>query len=127
MKILTKIVDWVSTPYSLILLIRDPSVPWPAKIKAGLILLGVSFYILNPMDLIPEITPVIGWLDDLLIAPTVMALAGKFLPEINVEGIRQKARSSTRRVVFWTAAVIITLVLLGLSTLGLLIYLAATN
>jgi uncharacterized membrane protein YkvA (DUF1232 family) len=124
MRIVTRIVDWIATPYRLYLLIRDPDIPRKAKIKAALILLGVAFYILNPMDLIPEITPVIGWLDDLLIIPAVMALADKVVPEANIAGIRQKARSTTKRAMLGTVALIISIVLFSLASIGLLVYLA---
>lgn len=34
----------------------------------GLLFLGVAIiYVLSPLDIIPDIIPVIGWLDDLLV------------------------------------------------------------
>jgi uncharacterized membrane protein YkvA (DUF1232 family) len=124
MRILTRIVDWFAAPCSLYLLIRDPLVSWKTKLKAGLALAAVSFYILNPFDIIPDFTPVMGWIDDLLIVPAFLFLAGKIVPEISLSEIRQKARSRTRRVMFWTLASAFTLILVFLSTPGLLIFLA---
>ncbi len=40
--------------------LRDPKSDW--KPKAGLIL--ALIYILWPIDLIPDVAPVLGWLDD---------------------------------------------------------------
>jgi uncharacterized membrane protein YkvA (DUF1232 family) len=123
MRIVTRVVDWFATPYSLYLLLRDPGIPWKAKLKAGFILAAAAFYILDPVDLIPDITPVLGWLDDLVIVPLFMLVAGKIVPEIDIAGIRQKAHSTTRRLMFWTAALIGGLVLIGISAFGLLIFL----
>lgn len=44
-------------------LLRDPRVPRRAKITLGL----AAAYVASPIDLIPEVVPVIGWADDVLI------------------------------------------------------------
>ena len=44
-------------------LVKDPRVPRRAKITLGL----AAAYVASPIDLIPEIVPVIGWADDILI------------------------------------------------------------
>lgn len=44
---------------------RDPRTPWLAKVIAAC----VAAYALNPIDLIPDFIPVLGYLDDLFIAP----------------------------------------------------------
>lgn len=44
-------------------LIKDPRVPRRAKITLGL----AAAYVTSPIDLIPEVVPVIGWADDVLI------------------------------------------------------------
>jgi uncharacterized membrane protein YkvA (DUF1232 family) len=45
-------------------LMRDPRVPWPAKIIAA----AVVVYVASPIDLIPDFIPVLGHVDDLLVA-----------------------------------------------------------
>jgi uncharacterized membrane protein YkvA (DUF1232 family) len=45
-------------------LMRDPRVPWWAKIIAG----AVVAYVASPIDLIPDFIPVLGHVDDLLVA-----------------------------------------------------------
>src|SRR5437868_4568050 len=45
-------------------LVRDPRVPLPAKIVVGL----ASLWIASPIDLIPEFIPVIGSVDDAIVA-----------------------------------------------------------
>jgi uncharacterized membrane protein YkvA (DUF1232 family) len=44
-------------------LLRDPRVPRRAKITLGL----AAAYVVSPIDLIPEVIPVIGWADDVLV------------------------------------------------------------
>ena len=44
-------------------LLKDPRVPRRAKIALGL----AAVYVASPIDLIPEVIPVIGWADDVLI------------------------------------------------------------
>ncbi len=44
-------------------LLKDPRVPRRAKITLGL----AAAYVASPIDLIPEVIPVIGWADDVVI------------------------------------------------------------
>ncbi len=44
-------------------LLRDPRVPRRAKITLGL----AAAYVVSPIDFIPEVIPVIGWADDVLV------------------------------------------------------------
>lgn len=44
-------------------LIRDPRVPRRAKISLGL----AAAYVISPIDLVPEVIPVVGWADDVII------------------------------------------------------------
>lgn len=44
-------------------LLRDPRVPRRAKITLGL----AAAYVVSPIDLIPEVIPVLGWADDVLV------------------------------------------------------------
>jgi uncharacterized membrane protein YkvA (DUF1232 family) len=44
-------------------LLLDPRVPRRAKISLGI----AAAYVVSPVDLIPEVIPVIGWADDVLI------------------------------------------------------------
>lgn len=123
MKILSRIIDWFATPYSLWLVIRDPALSWQSKLKAGLILAGVCFYVLDPWDLIPDYIPFIGWIDDLMVIPLMMLVAGKVVPEVNFTQLRNQSRYTAKRVMVWTAVTISSIVLISLATLGLVIYL----
>jgi uncharacterized membrane protein YkvA (DUF1232 family) len=67
-------------------LIRDPRVPRRSKLA-----LGLAFaYVASPIDLIPEVIPVVGWADDLLILmlalDALIERAGKEVVEEHWDG-----------------------------------------
>ena len=60
-------------------LMLDPRVPRRAKLTLGM----AAAYVLSPIDLIPEVIPVIGWADDVLILMfAIDALIDRAGPEI---------------------------------------------
>ena len=62
--------------YAMYLALRDPRVPWYARLVAACVV-GYAF---SPIDLIPDFVPVLGYLDDLIIVPLGIALALKMIP-----------------------------------------------
>ena len=70
------------------LALKDKKVPWYAKLFAVLTVV----YALSPIDLIPDFIPVLGYLDDLIILPVLVALTVKFIPKDVFEDYRQRAR-----------------------------------
>ena len=48
-------------------------------------------YALSPVDLIPDFIPVLGYLDDLILLPLLIALAVKFIPNEVLERNRKQA------------------------------------
>jgi uncharacterized membrane protein YkvA (DUF1232 family) len=54
-------------------LIRDPGLARRHKVALWLLLA----YLLNPIDLIPDVIPVIGYLDDVVIAALVLRWVAK--------------------------------------------------
>jgi uncharacterized membrane protein YkvA (DUF1232 family) len=123
MRIITRAIDWFSFPYSLILLLKHPEVSWKVKLKAGVIIAAVFFYILDPVDVIPDFTPVLGWLDDVLIVPLAAAVTARLVPEINISELRQKARTDIKHILIWITVLFTVLTIISLSALGLLIFL----
>ena len=60
-------------------LLKDPRVPRRAKISLGL----AAAYVVSPIDLIPEVIPVIGWADDVVIVMfAIDSLIDRAGPEI---------------------------------------------
>jgi uncharacterized membrane protein YkvA (DUF1232 family) len=127
MRPLSKIIDWLAFPYSMLLLLKDPTISARTKWKAGA-LVGILFvYMLNPADLIPDIAPALGWLDDLLAIPVATAIVKKATPEVDVVGLTRKARGDVRHVALLTTAIVAAMALTSLAAIGLLIYLVVRN
>ncbi|MBE6713645.1 MAG: DUF1232 domain-containing protein [Ruminococcaceae bacterium] len=59
------------------LALKDKRTPWYAKILAA----AVVAYALSPIDLIPDFIPVLGYLDDVIILPALIALCIKCIPK----------------------------------------------
>ncbi|MDD6729294.1 MAG: DUF1232 domain-containing protein [Eubacteriales bacterium] len=57
--------------------LKKKDTPVLAKIFAGL----TVGYALSPVDLIPDFVPVLGYLDDLIILPLLVALTVKLIPK----------------------------------------------
>ena len=75
-------------------LLRDPRAPKAAKLATVLAIL----YVLSPIDLIPDAIPVLGWLDDGLVAYVLLQLAFKFLPADLMSALRSKVETRVRPV-----------------------------
>ena len=71
---------------------RDPRTPWSARIVAGL----SAAYALSPIDLIPDVIPVLGLLDDLLIVPLGIWLALRLIPAELMAEMRETAADAGR-------------------------------
>ncbi len=90
----------------------DPRTPWYAKAWLALVL----GYLASSVDLIPDLIPVLGHLDDLLLVPAGLALATRMIPKEVLEDCRRMAAFSvterrlvSRRLV--TVAIVTMLVL----------------
>ena len=69
------------------LLLRDPRTPTSSKI-----LLGAALgYAIWPLGLVPDFIPVVGYVDDIIIVPTLVCIAVRRVPHHVVEICRQKA------------------------------------
>ena len=69
------------------LAVKDKETPFIAKILAGI----TVAYALSPIDLIPDFIPVLGYLDDLIILPLLVALTLKLIPGDVMQRNREKA------------------------------------
>ncbi|MGE3073912.1 MAG: YkvA family protein [Dehalococcoidia bacterium] len=96
----------------LVLAARDERTPWYAKLMA----VSVAAYALSPIDLIPDVIPVLGYLDDLLLVPAGMVLTLRLVPPKVIADARERAwadnaermlgrRGAATIVALWLAAV----------------------
>src|SRR3972149_6623414 len=77
--------------YALYLAYKDPRVPWHARAFAAF----VVAHTLRPLDLLPDFTPAIGYLDDLIIAPLGLVIALRMIPpEVMLQARDQAALAS---------------------------------
>ena len=76
--------------FALYLAARDPRTPWYAK----LLVAGIVAYAFSPIDLIPDVVPVLGYLDDLILIPIGIALAIKLIPHQVLAECRARANET---------------------------------
>jgi uncharacterized membrane protein YkvA (DUF1232 family) len=122
MRIISKITDWVTTPYTIYLIVKDRAMSWSVKLGSVVGLLLIFAYVISPIDIIPDFIPMAGWLDDLVVVPLGLALMRKLIPSINVMEKRDRAQASVRRIILWTVLSLVVAFILVLLGLGLLIY-----
>ena len=67
--------------------LRKKETPTLAKMTAGV----TVAYALSPIDLIPDFIPVLGYLDDLIVLPALVALTVKLVPHEVFEQCRREA------------------------------------
>ncbi len=89
---------------------RDPRTPRLAKVIA----IGVVAYALSPIDLIPDVIPVLGYLDDLVILPLGILAAVALIPQPLMAEFRDRAADMRPGQRSKAAAIVIVLIWLGL-------------
>lgn len=82
---------------------RDPRTP--ILVRAMALLVGA--YLLSPIDLIPDVIPVLGYVDDLLVLSLGVALVLRWTPTEVVESARVRAQEAARRPTSYVAATFI--------------------
>lgn len=70
------------------LVLKDSRTPLLAKILLG----AAIAYVLLPFDILPDIVPGIGYLDDILIVALLVFIALKMIPKEVVEDCRLRAQ-----------------------------------
>lgn len=58
-------------------MLKNPAAPAASKLVALL----AAVYIISPVDLVPDVIPILGWLDDGVITLLLFQLAFKLLPK----------------------------------------------
>ena len=72
---------------AIFLALKDKETSLITKIFAGL----TVAYALSPIDLVPDFIPVLGYLDDVILLPMLVALTIKFIPEEVLNRNRKQA------------------------------------
>lgn len=62
---------------AIVLALKDPRTGFKARLFAAL----TVAYALSPVDLIPDFIPVLGYLDDLVVLPLLVAVTVKSIPK----------------------------------------------
>jgi len=67
-------------------LLKDQKTPRLSKILIG----AAIAYALSPIDLIPDFIPVLGYVDDLIIVPSLLAIAILLIPKNQIKRIKNE-------------------------------------
>jgi uncharacterized membrane protein YkvA (DUF1232 family) len=94
---------------------RDRRTPWTARIAAML----VAGYVLSPIDLIPDFIPVLGYLDDVILAPIGVWLVIKLIPPDLFAEYRQRAAEAAVRPTSRVGAAAIVAIWIALAVAAL--------
>lgn len=87
---------------------KDGRTPVLAKV---MIVLTIS-YAFSPIDLIPDFIPILGYLDDLIILPSMIAATVKLIPKEVLVECRVKAKENiqvNKKLGIYSAAIIVLL------------------
>lgn len=95
---------------------RHPDTPLLVRLLA----LAVAAYALSPIDLIPDVIPVLGYLDDLLIVPIGLVIVLRLLPPHVLATSRAQAAAALKRPRSIIAAVFV--VAIWLACTGAFVY-----
>jgi uncharacterized membrane protein YkvA (DUF1232 family) len=99
--------------FTLYLAARDPRTPWYAKAFVAC----VVAYALSPIDLIPDVIPIFGYLDDVILVPLGIYLAMKLVPPEVWADCHAKAAMGGTLPRSWRAALFIMLLWLAILAL----------
>ena len=69
------------------LALKSKETPWYAKVCAAITIANA----LSPIDLVPDFVPVLGYLDDVILLPLLVALTVKFIPKETFQKYREEA------------------------------------
>ncbi len=96
---------------------KDSRVPWYARVLAAI----VVAYALSPIDLIPDVIPVIGYLDDLILVPLGIILVLRMIPPVVLAECRLQAETAMEKdTTSWIAAAVVVAIWLLLGFLAVI-------
>jgi uncharacterized membrane protein YkvA (DUF1232 family) len=95
--------------HALWLAARDPRTPWYARALA----VAIAAYALSPIDLIPDVIPVLGYLDEAILLPLALLAAIRLVPPAVMAECRARAEAAAQRPVSQAGAAFIVAVWLA--------------
>ena len=103
------------------LALKEKQTPWYAKLIAAVVVV----YALSPIDLIPDFIPLLGYLDDVILLPLLIAWCVKCIPPAVFADCRARAKDlwgngKPQRWYYAIPFVLIWLVVLALIVLAFL-------
>ena len=101
--------------YALYFAVRDPRVPWYAKVIAG----AIVAYTFSPIDPIPDFIPILGYLDELIVIPLGVLLVRRLIPDPVLADCRARAATLSEKPQSWVGAAFVVGIWLALTGLAL--------
>lgn len=77
------------------LISKDKALPFRSKI----FFIAATGYAFSPIDLIPDFIPLLGYLDDILIIPTLIYFGIKFISKKKIEFYILKAKTTNVNII----------------------------
>jgi uncharacterized membrane protein YkvA (DUF1232 family) len=71
---------------------KDNRTPWFARLVSALVIVQIF----NPIDIIPDFIPVLGYLDDLILVPAGLWLAWRLIPPV----VKQQSLDLAREMIY---------------------------
>jgi uncharacterized membrane protein YkvA (DUF1232 family) len=104
---LARLTSWARTvrrdALALWIAARDPRTPLAAKLLCA----AIAAYALSPIDLIPDVIPVLGLLDEVILLPLAILLAIRLVPPALMAEFRAEAERRQERPVSRAGAVLV--------------------
>jgi uncharacterized membrane protein YkvA (DUF1232 family) len=97
--------------FTLYYALKDGRTPWYAKVTALLSLI----YLVSPADLIPDIIPFAGYIDDVVIVPFLLNMSARLLPA-EVRTLAQQKALKNQKKILWIK-IVIAIVAIGIMVL----------
>jgi uncharacterized membrane protein YkvA (DUF1232 family) len=76
---------------------RNPATPLLIKVGAAIL----AFYMVSPIDFVPDALPVLGWLDDVTLLTFAIPALLKLIPEPVLNNARFSAEHALSKWTFW--------------------------
>lgn len=100
---------------AIFLALKDNDTPFIAKVFAAITVI----YSLSPIDMVPDFIPVLGYLDDVILLPMLVALTIKFIPQDVLERNRKQSEGmwqdgKPKKWYYAIPVIVIWIIILGL-------------